>query len=392
MSQPTTDKSKSTKPAKLKANNYPWYSPRIWQGMRLIAFLKLLAKNNFAIHPFRIPMAWIALNISLFNSVMYFLQQLIYGKRAKEVELKQPMVFILGHWRSGTTYLHELMSLDDRFTSPSTIQCFAPCYFMTLGPLISRWFGFMMPSQRPMDNMKMGWSRPQEDEFALCSLGIPSPYTRIAFPNRGSVNMEYLDMQGLSEQELATWKTGLDNFIRLITIQENKPMILKSPTHTGRLKVLAEMYPDARFVHISRNPYEVYSSTLRLWHTMDEVQGMQITKKDHDYGPYVFECMERMYQGHAEGEQHVNQDRICQTSYEDLVKDPLGEIQRIYQQLDLGDFDNIREPLEETTAQSKSYKANQHSLDDATREQVETRWSFYFEKYGYEKESGQSSS
>lgn len=357
----------------------------------MIAYLRLLARNNFAIHPLRIPMAFFAFLFSFFNSVMYFLQKLIYGQRAKEAELKQPMVFILGHWRSGTTYLHELMSLDERFTSPTTIQCFAPCHFMLLGSFFSRWFGFLMPSQRPMDNMIMGWSRPQEDEFALCALGIPSPYTRIAFPNRGNVNMQYLDMQGLTEDELSTWKAGLDNFIRMITIQENKPIILKSPTHTGRLKVLAEMYPDAKFIHIARNPYEVYSSTLRLWHTMDEVQGLQITKKDFDYGPYVFECMERMYEGHREGEQHVSDDRICRTSYEELVKDPVGEIQRIYQQLDLGDFENIREPLEETVAQSKSYKPNQHSLDDVTREEVETRWSFYFEKYGYEKESGQTS-
>src|SRR5690606_26880326 len=116
-----------------------------------------------------------------FNAVMGLIQNWIWGRRLRSCSLHGPPIFIIGHWRSGTTLLHELLVLDERLSSPSTFQCFAPHHF-----LLTEWFfrGFcrwLLPGQRPMDNMAAGWDRPQEDEFALVNLGLPSPYRRIAF-------------------------------------------------------------------------------------------------------------------------------------------------------------------------------------------------------------------
>ena len=84
----------------------------------------------------------------------------------------------------GTTLLHELLIRDPRHAFPTTYECLVPHHFLMTESWLPKLLWWMMPSRRPMDNMPAGWDRPQEDEFALCLLGQPSPYERIAFPNR----------------------------------------------------------------------------------------------------------------------------------------------------------------------------------------------------------------
>ena len=102
--------------------------------------------------------------------------------------------------------------------------------------------------------MASGWDRPQEDEFALCNMGVPSPYLTISFPNRPPQCDEYLDLAGLSPRRRERWKRGLMWFLKCVTLRQPKRIVLKSPQHTCRVKTLLEMFPRARFVHIVRNP------------------------------------------------------------------------------------------------------------------------------------------
>ena len=68
-------------------------------------------------------------------------------------EIPHAPLFIIGHWRSGTTFLHELMYLDKRFVSPTTYQCFAPHHCLLTEGLMNALGGWLMPKQRPMDNI-----------------------------------------------------------------------------------------------------------------------------------------------------------------------------------------------------------------------------------------------
>src|SRR5262245_46818110 len=191
---------------KLDANPYPWYSPRFWHGMRPLHWWAMCASHGFRIHPIRWPMAFLIGLITPFNSVMGTVQPLRCGRKIAETEIKQPPVFIIGHWRSGTTYLHELTQVDERFVSSSTYQCFAPHHCL-LTEWLMRSLGFwLVPKQRPMDNMAAGWDRPQEDEFALLTLGAPTPYLRMAFPNDPPQHAEFLDMRGCSAGDLARFE------------------------------------------------------------------------------------------------------------------------------------------------------------------------------------------
>jgi hypothetical protein len=367
---------------KPKFNPYPAWCARFWHGMRLGDWLRLVTRNRFRIHPLRWGLATTVTLVTIFNSVMYRVQQAIYGRRIRDTRLAADPVFIIGHWRSGTTYLHELMVLDDRFTYPTTYECFAPNHFLITERWFKKLFWFAVPAQRPMDNVKVGWDNPQEDEFALCGLGLPSPYLRMAFPNGPDTYDAYLDLEGLQEPELEGWKAGLLKFVRMLTLRHGKRVILKSPTHTGRLEVLADMFPNARFVHVVRHPDALFPSTIRLWQSLDLVQGLQIPRHDR-LEQYVHGAFERMYESFERGRAGLSSRRICDVRYEDLVRDPVGELAHIYEQLELGDFEPVRDKIEEYVGGQKAYQPNRHELDPTTRAEIRRRWGGYMQRYGY---------
>ena len=182
------------------------WSPHMWEGCNFLAWLRLLMRGRFAVHPRLIYVAVIVTFVSLCHTVLRWLQLAVYGRRIARTPIREAPIFIVGHWRTGTTLLHELLILDARHGYPTTYECMVPNSFLLTEGFFTRWLPFLTPSHRPMDNMAAGFDRPQEDEFALCMLGQPSPYLSIAFPNRAPLCQEYLDLEGLPPRALAVWK------------------------------------------------------------------------------------------------------------------------------------------------------------------------------------------
>src|SRR5262245_42158897 len=370
------------KPEKLEANPYPWYSPRFWHGMKPGAWWAMCAAHRFRIHPIRWPMAFLIGLITPFNSVMGAVQSAVYGGRISKTELKQPPVFIIGHWRSGTTYLHELMHLDERFVSPTTYQCFAPHHFLLTQWLMLHLGSWLIPKQRPMDNMAAGWDRPQEDEFALLTLGAPTPYIRMAFPNDPPPYCEFLDMQGCQPRDQERFEQAITHFVKLLTFAADKRVLLKSPPHTARIEVLSLLFPGAKFIHIVRNPYSLFPSTMRLWQSLDEVQGLQMPQF-RGLEDYVFGCLTRMYRGFEDQRQRLPNGAIYDIRYEDLITDPVSEVGKIYERLAFGDYELVRDKIAAFVGTQKDYKTNKHAMDETLKSRIRERWASYFERYGY---------
>jgi len=320
--------------------------------------------------------------VAVVNSVLHGIQQLCMGRAIARTEIDEPPLFVIGHWRSGTTMLHEMMVLDERFAYPTTYECFAPNHFLLTGALLPKLIWFLLPSKRPMDNMAVSFDHPQEDEFALLSMGAPTPFMRMAFPNDPPPYMEFLDMEGVDERDLVRWKETLMQFVRMQTYRKCKPLVLKSPPHTGRVEVLSEMFPGAKFIHIVRDPYSLFASNRRLWQALDSFQAFQSTRNEH-VDDFIFEAFERMYGGFERQRQQIDSHHICDVSYESLVQDPFGEMRRVYEELELGDYENVRPQLEEYVADWKDYKPNQHELEPEIKDEIRYRWAGYFEKYGY---------
>ncbi len=383
MSVAVENKRPMPKTEKQKLNAYPFYSPRFWHGMRFSDFVSLVARNKFRIHPARVVMAGIVAQTAVVNSTFAGLQHLIYGRKIKETDVRRPPVFIVGHWRSGTTHLHELMSLDEQFAFCDTYECFAPNHFLVTGKVFPKLVNLLLPNKRPQDNMLAGVERPQEDEFALVAMGAPSPYTRMAFPNNPPEYASFYDMENVDPQELKRFTDAMMYFTKALTFKKTKRLLLKSPPHTGRIAHLAQMYPGARFIHIVRDPYSLFASTRRLWVALDEAQAFQRPKHE-DLDEFVFSTFERIQNAYQKQREQIDPASLCELRYEDLIQNPLGEVSRIYEELNLSGFHHLQPKIEEYLEGQRSYKPNKHELSDEIRSQIKQRWSDYIERYGYD--------
>ncbi len=365
-------------------NNYPFLSPRFWHGMRAAVWWRLLAKNGFKVSPSRLHIAFGVSCFTPINDVLAAVQCLTHGRKIRDVKIDKPPLFILGHWRSGTTFLHELLVTDPQFASPNTYQCFAPSHHLLTEYLMVRLGGFLLRKKRPMDQMDAGWRLRQEDEFALMNLGAPSPYLRIAFPVSQPKLLEFLSMEGIDENEFAQWSELLDWFMRSLTVRyPDQRLVMKSPPHTGRLGELANRYPGSKFIHLTRDPCKLYKSTLRLWRSLDEIQALQIAKDESELERYVTECLNRMYEGFEKARAHIDPSRIIDMRYEDLVADPKHAINEIYNRLDLGGIEEMEERLAVRLEGHGEYQTNKHPMSEEDREAILANWGDYARRYGY---------
>ena len=127
-----------------------------------------------------------------------------------------------------------------------------------------------MPRTRPMDNVPLSPFTLQEDEFALIRMGSESPLEKLIFPSGKDYFLKAYDRYIPSGIKLEIWKNNLLSFYQKITLQEGKQIVSKNPYHTMRMELLAEMFPGAKFIHITRDPLVVVPSTIRMWNIVAE--------------------------------------------------------------------------------------------------------------------------
>ncbi len=354
------------KSKRVEVNPYHFWHARFWHGMRLGAWAGLLARNRFRVSITRWPLASTITLATLMNSALRPLQEILLRRHLERMQIKDAPIFIVGHWRSGTTLLHELLVLDARYTFPTTYECLCPNHFLISSSFLTK-VKFLLPRKRPMDNMVTGWDRPQEDEFALCNMGLPSPYLTMAFPNEPPQDQDYLTLDGLGAEEVDRWKSGLAWFLKRVTFRDPKRIILKSPPHTGRIKTLLEVFPDARFVHIVRDPYPLFGSTVKLWKTLYKFEALQ-EPRHRGLEEYVFSSFERMYQAFERDRRLIDPARFFEVRFEDLVSDPIGRMRALYEHLDLGEFETAQPKLEEYFQDRSDYRTGSYQISEELRQ------------------------
>jgi hypothetical protein len=303
------------------------------------------------------------------------------GRRVANTVIADAPIFIVGHWRTGTTLLHELLTLDERHTSPTSYECLVPHHFL-LTEWLAPWMGFLVSKHRAMDNMELSLEHPQEDEFVLCMLGQPSPYLTIAFPNRPQQDLRYLDLEELTPRELAAWKQTFFRFVQQVYFRRRRRVVLKNPPHSFRIKVLLDLFPQAKFIHIVRDPYVVYPSTIHLRQSLYRKHGLQ-RPTFAGLDEQVLSTYLDLYRKLDEGRKVVDPSSFYELRYEDLIADPEVQLRRLYEHLGLGDFEQYRPRLRKYLAEHAQYETNTYELTDEQRAIVTERWGEVIDHYSY---------
>jgi omega-hydroxy-beta-dihydromenaquinone-9 sulfotransferase len=356
-------------------------SPQVVQGMPLKTVLKVVARNQFKVDVQCYGRLVYLVCAGIMNSIYGGCETFFNTKDIESAEIKQAPLFILGHWRSGTTHLHNLLSLDENFSYPSAYQASFPTHFIfsQIGGVI---FDFLSPRKRPMDNMEFSSDVPHEDEFAIAASSSVSPYMKVLFPVTGDHPYSFLDPETLPREAVERWKIEFLHFLKKLTLSEGNRLLLKSPPHTGRIRILLELFPQAQFVHIVRNPYDVYLSTHKLWRDsfahchLQAPDPQAIDKIILDWYTELFDLFER-------DRRLIPQGALYEIRFEDLEEKPLGTMAGIYDSLNLTGFGKTELKLKRYLESLKGYEKNDHTLGAEDREKIYSLWKRTFDNYGY---------
>lgn len=354
----------------------------VWSGMEFSQFIKLMRLRP-TVRLSGLSRLISSGLLSISNSCFSLLEKIIFSRKVNRTKLEPP-VFIIGHWRSGTTLLHNLMSMDKQFIYPNMGAMLFPSQFLLTESVLKHVVKLLIPKQRPMDNMPVDWDLPQEDETSILLLHTMSPYLAIGFSDQPEVYERYYELDQLTPDEEALWKKTFLYFLKKLTFKggEKKRVLLKSPTHTFRIPFLLKMFPDAQFVYIHRNPYKVYNSTLHLRRTMFGDNGFAPLDMEK-----VEEDMSNIYLNHLDvyerDRKTVPEGQLHEVRFEDLAENPVEELKKLYEHLNLPGYDNLVENMQPYLKDQKSYKKNKFEMDAAQEKKIYERWQKAFEMLGY---------
>jgi len=333
---------------------------------------------------------WSISALSWLNSWHEFWENQIYGRRIAATEIEHPPIFILGHWRSGTTLLHNLFALDEQFTFPNLYQVMFSGHFLLTERITTALTGWTLPKTRPMDNIPAGWKMSQEDEFSLLLGSLISPYTMLLFQGNRAKYARTFDLTELSEGELAQWKAQFLLLMKKLTLRSNRPIILKSPSHTYRVPVLLDLFPQAKFVYIHRDPYAVYNSSVHLRRAIFKENALG----RHNYNGLEEDTLvtyENCIQRYEATKALIPAGQLHEVRFDELEVDPLGQMQQIYEALQLPGWEQVAPKIQAQMGEHASYRKNQFSMDPVTMQRLYKRLQFAFELYGYPSRLDESS-
>jgi hypothetical protein len=354
-------------------------------GYNFPLLLKLLSK--YGVENAYIGRAMVISLISMIGVPFRIYEKMFYDRKASKVNFEEPPVFILGHWRSGTTHLHNLLCQDPESAYVTTYQSVFPD--QTLAPfarfIFKNIMKMLIPINRKGDNVKLGTDYPQEEEFALAARTPACYYFFWYFPD---LMLEYFDEfltfeKGDSEKR-ASFIRDYRRVIQKALINTGKKRFLsKNPVHTGRIPLLLEMFPDARFIHIHRNPVDVILSTRHFFSKM--MPGLTLKKIDFDQiNKDIYTVYDKLMQEYLQTKEMIPEGHLVEVSYDDLTANTMGEIKNIYDTLGFKGYDKASPFIEDYAKLKKNYVRNKYVIQQDLLNEILAETSFAMKHYKYD--------
>jgi hypothetical protein len=347
--------------------------------------LFLLAQNGFKVSAQYIPRLTYSMSMSAVMLPFYIKERLQFDKRIEQTPLIHPPLFIIGHWRSGTTYMHNLLSQDKNFGYLTTFQAYLPGVFLGAEKLFKPLVSQSIPKKRPMDDVPMHADYPQEDQYAIGAFCPYSYYHGWCFPK----NMEFYNssvcMEHASKEIIEEWKRYYLYILKKITFyQKGKQLVLKNQDNTGKIRILLEMFPDAKFIFLYRNPYDLYYSMMKFM----KITIPRFCVQKPPQIEMVEESMMHLYiamtQKYLKERQLIPNGNLIQVRYEDFITKPFQEIKKIYEMLQLKGFQGAEASFDSYIRTQWNMKKDQYTVDEESKKKIEKKWGFALKEFGYE--------
>lgn len=293
-------------------------------------------------------------------------------------------VFILGHWRSGTTHLYNLMSLGD-WGIVTPVAAGLPHDMLLLGRLLRPVLERQLPETRWIDAIPVTPGSPQEDEAAIANASPLSFYHGIYFPSAFDRLIDRgLFFDGCPEAEIEAWRGVLRRFLRKVARQQRgRPLLIKNPVYTARPQMLLEMFPQARFIHIRRNPHDVFRSMRNFYARLLEAMALQAVPPDLDVDATILRVYARMMTAFDAQTADWAPPRLVEIPYETLDARPMEALETIHRALELSGFEALAPRARAYLDALGTFPKNVLPTDAETERKVEAALGRWRARWGY---------
>lgn len=298
------------------------------------------------------------------------LEAILFEYKIRNYQWKEDPIFILGYYRSGTTHLQETLMRDPRIGYMNFYQTYFCAGFLVTERIFKKTFGIIMDAQNfhhPAHRIPFKFDMPGEEDVCLVASGFRyAPNWGQVFPRAfRSFFEKFVFFKTCTDDEKQAFEfelTRLHKRVAMTSANRNKRMLFKSPPHTARLSMLHRLYPNAKFIFIQRNPYEILKSNQRLWKSFND----QCLHDDPEgnVDEKILWSMNECYEHYEHDKKSLNQDQLIELSYEEFMADPLKTMEKIYSQLELCDFNEVKDHFSRFLKEKHGTNIDQHHYTD----------------------------
>ena len=290
-----------------------------------------------------------------------WLQSLLWGRALSRLELPDDPVIVIGHWRSGTTYLHQLMSADPGAATARNVLTVAPQAALVLKPLIGRVLGRVMTATRPIDAVPWSACDPQEDEIGLARLTVDSHMAGVAFPQ------DYL--RHFHRCTLSTtrhFQQQLLHFTRITWAHDGegkRHLLIKNPAHSARVPLLLDLFPRARFVLMKREPADAVRSLTLVKQKLADLVGLQPAPDQYRQVEETAMAHRLLLEAFESARPMIPAGQLVEVEFDDLISSPLAAVERIYRELSIDGWDEARDAIKIRAERARTYSPDKVMLE-----------------------------
>jgi hypothetical protein len=333
-------------------------------GSTLANMLRVI--NGYRIDLKYYPKLILTCIVSAVFELLNIYERIIYKRKIRTLNIKEPPVFVIGFWRSGTTLLHSMLCQDPHAGYVTTFQGVFPNMVLT-----QKWMkaltNMILPKKRPFDSYPMDMDFPQEEEFGMMSLQNKSIYKMFYFPKDfNDIYAKDLYFERLSEAERNRWKVKYISLVNKAMLNTGGERYMsKNPCNIFRIKALTELFPDARFVFIYRNPYTVVESLCRF---VNEV--LPGSELQHLEGGIQREPFARLYRDSLNeyliAKQSIIPENLIEIRYEEFKKQPVEILRDLYNKFNIAGFEEAMPAMNSYLENNNPGKREQYQIPEET--------------------------
>ena len=351
-------------------------------GITLGRLFSLLKRNPFDANPKTLARIAFLVQSAAWSSFFALIEKKRFGSLLKTVETPRDPVFIIGHWRTGSTLLHQFLSKDPELFAPTLFQVAVPDSFLVSHSYYRPVFKGLMGKHRPMDQVKIGMDEPQEDEYAIYRLTCVSPLKDLVFPSSDHYFLSGSDQFIPAADQIENWTDHISGFYKKLSFKTRKRIISKNPFNSMRIPLLYEIFPEARFIHIHRHPCEVIPSTIHMWDILRR-QNVLNKKSRRPEVTEVATFMDQMLTTIRTDLEKIPENRFTEIGYDELLQDPAAAIRSIYERLNLPYTPAFDQQINELLPEVNRFNKNEFKPSPEEMDTIRKILSNHMEHYGY---------